>query len=155
MQILHVAVRDLESAEQLLKIAVDCGFRESGISGTRLGEDQSRFRAMVGIRTNIRLDVPIGHISQDVATVSASNEYLRYLCKLANDERMVANKRRLDRLYASIESYLLKFQSQMESKEDRKIRKRAEGLLRQQEMKRIEEKCIKENKEVDMYEILL
>ncbi|XP_058094324.1 tRNA wybutosine-synthesizing protein 2/3/4 isoform X2 [Magnolia sinica] len=82
--ILAVDCKEVASAQALVSSAISCGFRESGITSIHK-------RIMVAIRCSIRLEVPLGQISQ----LMVSPEYVRYLVGIAN-EKMMANRRRTD-----------------------------------------------------------
>ncbi|KAJ4828742.1 hypothetical protein Tsubulata_025157 [Turnera subulata] len=80
--IVAVECRDVEAASSLVALAVRSGFRESGI--TSAGK-----RVIVGIRSSIRMEVPLG----DSGSLLVSPDYVRFLVGLAN-EKMEANRKR-------------------------------------------------------------
>lgn len=82
--IVAVECRDAAAAAALVAVAVGAGFRESGITSLQR-------RAMVAIRSSIRMEVPIGLIDGLVV----SPEYIRYLVRIANC-KMESNKKRMD-----------------------------------------------------------
>lgn len=135
--ILHVKCRDLEMANSLYSAAMSCGFRESGIGTNNI----------VGIRISIKLDVPIGFLNEinQELTSFVSEDYLRIITKLSED-RFKENFKKLDALYKAIES-LNTMQSpisEVETKEERKIRKMKEGLARREEVRALKEQKKKE-----------
>ncbi|XVF40751.1 hypothetical protein PTKIN_Ptkin01aG0140400 [Pterospermum kingtungense] len=80
--IVAVECRDLKSAQNLVSLAIACGFRESGITSVSK-------RVIVGIRCSIRLEVPLG----DTQKIMVSKDYVKFLVELAN-EKMEANWKR-------------------------------------------------------------
>ncbi|KAK6932305.1 hypothetical protein RJ641_001929 [Dillenia turbinata] len=80
--ILAVECRDVDSADNLVRIAISSGFRESGITG--VGR-----RVIVGIRSSIRMEVPLGM----EGGVMVTEEYVRFLVSIANG-KMEENWRR-------------------------------------------------------------
>ncbi|XVE87787.1 hypothetical protein DITRI_Ditri19aG0016100 [Diplodiscus trichospermus] len=80
--IIAVECRDLSSAQNLVSLAIACGFRESGITSVSK-------RVIVGIRCSIRLEVPLG----DTQKIMVSKDYVRFLVEIAN-EKMEANRKR-------------------------------------------------------------
>lgn len=135
--ILHVKCRDLEMANKLYSAAMSCGFRESGIGTNNI----------VGIRISIKLDVPIGFLNEmNQELISfVSEDYLRIVTKLSED-RFKENFKKLDALYKAIESLntLQSPISEVETKEERKIRKMKEGLARREEVRALKEQKKKE-----------
>uniref|UniRef100_A0ACD5UZW0 Uncharacterized protein n=1 Tax=Avena sativa TaxID=4498 RepID=A0ACD5UZW0_AVESA len=82
--IVAVECRDVLAAASLVAAAIHAGFRESGITSLQR-------RAMVAIRSSIRMEVPLGLTDELVV----SPEYIRYLVSIANC-KMEANKKRMD-----------------------------------------------------------
>ncbi|KAK6283553.1 hypothetical protein POUND7_002505 [Theobroma cacao] len=80
--IIAVECRDLNSAQNLVSLAIACGFRESGITSVSK-------RVIVGIRCSIRMEVPLG----DTQKIMVSKDYVRFLVEVAN-EKMEANRQR-------------------------------------------------------------
>lgn len=93
---MHVEARSLEAAQKLLSVAVQSGFRNSGIS-------LSSKRTIVAIRCTLKLDVPIIY-NQDGSCL-LNNIYLEEITSIAN-EKMKANILLIDRLYADLTSHL-------------------------------------------------
>lgn len=125
--ILHVKCKSLDTAGSLYTAAMNTGFRESGI-GTNFN---------VAIRTSIRLDVPIGYYdpSDETLWLYVSQEYLAFLDKLSV-ERFRENFTKMNLLYKAIEQ-LDDTDSRVdtrETKEQRRERKRREGLARRDEI---------------------
>ncbi|GFH45407.1 hypothetical protein CTEN210_01881 [Chaetoceros tenuissimus] len=96
--LLHVAASNISRARQLLKIALDLGFRESGTVITPK-------RITVAIRSHsLSLTVPLASYGR----LRPDNTYLEELVSEAND-RFVSNEKKLDRLEKKIRETL--FQS--------------------------------------------
>jgi tRNA wybutosine-synthesizing protein 3 len=93
--IMHVQCCGLAEAKRLLQIALSCGYRESGIV---LGK-----KYMVHVRTTaFMLELPLAFGSE----MMVSEDYLRYLVKLAN-EKFVQNQQRTDKFFARLRETLL------------------------------------------------
>ncbi|OMO76800.1 tRNA transferase Trm5/Tyw2 [Corchorus capsularis] len=82
--IIAVECRELNSAQNLVSLAISCGFRESGITSVSK-------RVIVGIRCSIRMEVPLG----DTQKLMVSKDYVRFLVEVAN-EKMEANRKRTE-----------------------------------------------------------
>merc|ERR1712168_387655 len=74
--ILHLQSRTLEGAQEMLKVALGCGYRNSGLV---VGKKK---KFMVAVRSTHGLEVPL--VFGSVAGVS--DEYIRHLVALANDK---------------------------------------------------------------------
>lgn len=91
--ILAVECRHLAVANRLIQICRQAGFRESGVTGEK--------RFMVGVRSALRLEVPVA----DQGRVLVSSEYLRYLVDLAN-EKFLTNHQRIRMFHELIREHL-------------------------------------------------
>ena len=90
--ILHILCRDIHSAKLLLNIALECGYRESGIT---LGKGT---RVMLAIRTTaFGLEVPLAINSSSTLspTILFSNSILSLVIKEAN-KKLLLNFARID-----------------------------------------------------------
>ncbi|EMG48615.1 hypothetical protein G210_0789 [Candida maltosa Xu316] len=143
--ILHVKCRNEEMAQKLYILAMNNGFRESGIG--------NNFN--VAIRVNIKLDIPIGFQDVDSEDVNCfvDREYLKYITKISH-ERFTENFKKLDQLYKSIEQLIQEKDSSeagstkknkkknsdtWESPEARRERMIKEGLKRKEELQKLKE----------------
>ncbi|RCK59009.1 tRNA wybutosine-synthesizing protein 3 [Candida viswanathii] len=138
--ILHVKCRDETTAQRLYILAMNNGFRESGIG--------NNFN--VAIRINIKLDIPIGFTDAESEKLRCfvNKEYLEYIT-LISHERFRENFKKLDQLYGAVEKMMTeesngeagskKKNKYAESKEERRERMIREGLQRQQSMKKLKE----------------
>jgi tRNA wybutosine-synthesizing protein 3 len=111
----------LKQAQKLYQVAMNCGFRETGIGINNL----------VAIRISIKLDIPIGYLNVESQDVFVTEEYLNLVTKLSL-ERFKENEKKLKQLYDAIEVLNTTVEQHIETKEERRDRKRREGLERQQ-----------------------
>ncbi|KAK9456760.1 methyltransferase TYW3-domain-containing protein [Dipodascopsis uninucleata] len=121
--ILHIACRTPEAARALATAANTSGFRESGInsSGTN-----------VAVRSSaLRLDVPIAIASPHSISMIVSRAYVDMILKMAR-ERYDENIRRISRFVESFRRISVPpVCAPLETKDQRRERKRREGLERQ------------------------
>ncbi|KPI42343.1 tRNA wybutosine-synthesizing protein 3 [Cyphellophora attinorum] len=137
--ILHVLCATLDYAKPLLAAAINAGFRESGVQSLKaLDPDYDGDGVMVAIRTNgIVFESVIGLYDpcRDSAAAIVSEEYLA-MCTGIVGERFRWNEVRKERLVQEIvgamkRTRLAEGAKQIETKDDRRQRKRQEGLARQ------------------------
>ena len=95
--ILAAECRSLSDAQGLVRVARECGFRESGMiaSGGSLGAPG---RLLVSVRCSIRLEVPLTDESGRLIT---GESYVRHLCAAAN-KKFEANRARYGRLESAL-----------------------------------------------------
>jgi tRNA wybutosine-synthesizing protein 3 len=134
-QIIHVLCRDISSACTLLGVATQSGYRESGMSISASGTPQEKI--LVGIRTTaIRVDIPIAvYDDRVVRPLGLTRGYLNWLFHFL-DDKFQENERRKQALFISVQNQFTKTAPAVESKDDRRIRKRMEGLKLQAQSKR-------------------
>ncbi|KAK9319947.1 tRNA wybutosine-synthesizing protein [Lipomyces orientalis] len=121
--ILHILCADSETAQKFLGIALAAGFRESGYNGS-----------ILAVRCSLRIDAPVGYLSASGESIIplVDDNYLRTLMQMSI-ERFIENKRRTDRFFESVKrSFNLGVE--VETKEERRLRKRLEGLGRQRDL---------------------
>ncbi|XP_013369962.1 PREDICTED: tRNA wybutosine-synthesizing protein 3 homolog isoform X3 [Chinchilla lanigera] len=82
--VLHVQCRQLQDAQLLHSVAVDSGFRNSGITVGKKG------KTMLAVRSTHSLEVPLSHKGKLMVT----EEYIDFLLNIAN-QKMEENKRRI------------------------------------------------------------
>lgn len=143
-QILHILTASLEQAQTVLSAALQAGFRESGslnlISST--GEPAT---PMVAVRSmGLGLESLIGYEYENMQVCSVTEGHLRTLVELSN-ERFGENTKRISRFrtllkkLSSEETGEAKRKGQdgeeWEDPQIRRERKRAEGLMRSQQMR--------------------
>jgi tRNA wybutosine-synthesizing protein 3 len=92
--ILHVSCRGLEKAKTLLKVAIESGFKYSGIKA--ISKDNGK--VMVEIISTERMDVPLG--KDDMFFCGES--YMDYIIQKANST-LTRGKVKLKRLYYGLE----------------------------------------------------
>ncbi|XP_075280320.1 tRNA wybutosine-synthesizing protein 3 homolog isoform X2 [Opisthocomus hoazin] len=90
--VLHVLCRELQDAQLLHSVAIDSGFRNSGITVGRGG------KIVMAVRSTHCLEVPLSHNGK----LMVSEEYIEFLIHLAN-QKMEENRRRIDRFYKRLE----------------------------------------------------
>ncbi|KIX93623.1 uncharacterized protein Z520_10529 [Fonsecaea multimorphosa CBS 102226] len=154
--ILHVHCATLRHARPLLAAAVNAGFRESGVQSLRALEDIEHgvmvavrtaglaFETVVGFASTTRRDSPRESEGQsesqsEVMHRVVSEEYLA-LCAGVVNERFAWNVQRRERFRRELKRAMEKgglgsetkeARSRWEDKDDRRRRKREEGLERQ------------------------
>ncbi|XP_068963526.1 tRNA wybutosine-synthesizing protein 3 homolog isoform X1 [Petaurus breviceps papuanus] len=90
--VLHVQCRQLQDAQVLHSVAVDSGFRNSGITVGKRG------KTMLAVRSTHGLEVPLSHEGRLMVT----EEYIDFLLNVAN-QKMEENKRRIERFYSCLQ----------------------------------------------------
>jgi len=131
-KILHIQTLDLQTAHIILTAALSAGFRESGIMNPGLTEHSF---PMIAVRSNgLIMDSIIGVMNAPHPGIKmiVDEDYLKTMM-LISSLRFEDNKRRTDAFSGKIEQVLFN-QGQVptkESKGERKMRKREEGLRRQ------------------------
>uniref|UniRef100_A0A8B9R5H0 tRNA wybutosine-synthesizing protein 3 homolog n=1 Tax=Anas platyrhynchos TaxID=8839 RepID=A0A8B9R5H0_ANAPL len=84
--VLHVLCRELQDAQLLHSVAIDSGFKNSGITVGRGG------KIMMAVRSTHCLEVPLSHMGK----LMVSEEYIEFLIHVAN-RKMEENTKRIDR----------------------------------------------------------
>uniref|UniRef100_A0A663M0L9 tRNA wybutosine-synthesizing protein 3 homolog n=1 Tax=Athene cunicularia TaxID=194338 RepID=A0A663M0L9_ATHCN len=87
--VLHVLCEELQDAQLLHSVAVNSGFRNSGITVGKGG------KIMMAVRSTHCLEVPLSHKGK----LMVSEEYIEFLIHVAN-QKMEENIRRIDRFLA-------------------------------------------------------
>ncbi|XP_016072302.1 PREDICTED: tRNA wybutosine-synthesizing protein 3 homolog isoform X1 [Miniopterus natalensis] len=93
--VLHVQCRQLQDAQLLHSVAIDSGFRNSGITVGKRG------KTMLAVRSTHGLEVPLSHKGKLMVT----EEYIDFLLKIAN-QKMEENKKRIERFYSCLQCAL-------------------------------------------------
>ncbi|PNJ71887.1 TYW3 isoform 5 [Pongo abelii] len=83
--VLHVQCRQLQDAQILHSVAIDAGFRNSGITVGKRG------KTMLAVRSTHGLEVPLSHKGKLMVT----EEYIDFLLNVAN-QKMEENKKRIE-----------------------------------------------------------
>ncbi|NXE25288.1 TYW3 protein, partial [Ardeotis kori] len=74
--VLHVLCQELQDAQLLHSVAIDSGFRNSGITVGRGG------KIMMAVRSTLCLEVPLSHKGK----LMVSEEYIEFLICVANQK---------------------------------------------------------------------
>lgn len=90
--VLHVLCQELQDAQLLHSVAINSGFKNSGITVGRGG------KIMMAVRSTHCLEVPLSHKGK----LMVSEEYIEFLIHVAN-RKMEENTRRIDRFYKRLE----------------------------------------------------
>ncbi|XP_035527440.1 tRNA wybutosine-synthesizing protein 3 homolog [Morone saxatilis] len=93
--VLHVQCRRLEDAQLMHSVAINSGFRNSGLTVSKTGKIISAVRSTHG------LEVPLSHEGK----LLVEHEYIHFLAQIAN-EKMEENLRRIHRFYQNLQSAL-------------------------------------------------
>ncbi|MGB2727098.1 MAG: hypothetical protein WBD09_01300 [Halobacteriota archaeon] len=78
--ILHVACRSLEKAKTLLRIAIESGFKYSGIKAISNSNSKDNGKVVVEIMSTERMDVPLGKDG----VMFCSESYMAFILSKAN-----------------------------------------------------------------------
>ncbi|KAF7222896.1 tRNA wybutosine-synthesizing protein 3 homolog isoform X2 [Nothobranchius furzeri] len=93
--VLHVQCRRLEDAQLLHSVAVNSGFRNSGLTVGKMGKIISAVRSTHG------LEVPLTHNGK----LLVDHQYIHFLTQTAN-QKMEENLKRIHRFYQNLQSAL-------------------------------------------------
>ncbi|XP_063076157.1 tRNA wybutosine-synthesizing protein 3 homolog [Engraulis encrasicolus] len=93
--VLHVQCKDITSARLLLSVAVQSGFRNSGVS---IGK---RDKIILAVRSTHCLEVPLSHTGE----IMVNEKYIHFLVQAAN-QKMTENLHRIKRFYAGVQAAL-------------------------------------------------
>ncbi|KAI9293255.1 hypothetical protein K502DRAFT_325414 [Neoconidiobolus thromboides FSU 785] len=148
--VLHVQARDTSSGKELLETSLALGFRNSGLILSNKG------RCLVGIRSAAKLDVPIARVTEEnedgtlKAELLVTPAYLTMLLRIGN-HRFDLNFDHMKRYKLALEKNLFNTKSknkkEYESKEERRNRKRLEGLEIQKNKLAEKEEIVKKSLE--------
>ena len=130
----------LHHAQPILAAAINAGFRESGVQSLKNLDDANAF-PMIAIRSSgLALESIMGACSSNVSDEDGkveslvSEDYLLMLLKLAN-ERFKINSERMQRFESDLFGRGAANGSQWEDADVRKVRKRMEGLKKQNQLR--------------------
>ncbi|KAB5535916.1 hypothetical protein PHYPO_G00123410 [Pangasianodon hypophthalmus] len=93
--VLHVQCKRLEDAQLLHSVAINSGFRNSGVTVGKKG------KIIMAVRSTHCLEVPLSHKGK----VLISEEYIAFLVGVANN-KMDENLKRIERFYGCLRSAL-------------------------------------------------
>ena len=95
--ILHIICRTFESAKVLLNIALECGYRNSGLVISNQG------KITLAVRSTHALEVPLVMGRR----LCVDQDYITQIVSIAN-EKMTANKTKIDKFSSCVEKKLKK-----------------------------------------------
>ncbi|XP_041848947.1 tRNA wybutosine-synthesizing protein 3 homolog [Melanotaenia boesemani] len=93
--VLHVQCRKLEDAQLMHSVAVNSGFRNSGITVGKTG------KIITAVRSTHGLEVPLSHDGK----LLVEQDYIHFLSQTAN-QKMEENLRRIHRFYQNLQAAL-------------------------------------------------
>lgn len=93
--VLHVQCRELKDAQLVHSVAVNSGFRNSGLTVGKTG------KILTAVRSTHGMEVPLSRNG----VLLVDHEYVRFLAQIAN-EKMEENLRRIQRFYQNLQSAL-------------------------------------------------
>ncbi|KAI4163516.1 MAG: hypothetical protein LQ342_002788 [Letrouitia transgressa] len=145
--ILHILTASLHHARPLLSAAIASGFRESGIQSLKNLDDSHAFPMLAVRSAGLSFESIIGFViessencdkadgEEDTIKSLVSEEYLEMLLELAN-ERFEANWERILRFEGALFGDSKGKKEKWEDEEERRDRKRFEGLRRKEDASR-------------------
>uniref|UniRef100_A0A4W5M858 tRNA wybutosine-synthesizing protein 3 homolog n=1 Tax=Hucho hucho TaxID=62062 RepID=A0A4W5M858_9TELE len=105
--VLHVQCRQLEHAQLLHSLAINSGFRNSGLTVDKKG------KIITAVRGTHGLDVPLSHKGQ----VLVKEDYIYFLVEVAN-QKMEENVKQIERFYEWLQSALQPAEPQSPSRQE-------------------------------------
>ncbi|XP_008333013.1 tRNA wybutosine-synthesizing protein 3 homolog [Cynoglossus semilaevis] len=105
--VLHVQCRKLEDAQLVHSVAINSGFRNSGLTVGKTG------KIIMAVRSTHGLEVPLSHEGK----LLVGQDYLHFLAQLAN-QKMEENLRRINRFYQNLQSALTTEKLQLQDPPD-------------------------------------
>ncbi|CAJ1087359.1 tRNA wybutosine-synthesizing protein 3 homolog [Xyrichtys novacula] len=99
--VLHVQCRQLKDAQLLHSVAVNSGFRNSGLTVSKTG------KILMAVRSTHGMEVPL----TNNGILMVDHEYIHFLTKIAN-QKMEENLRRIQRFHQNFQSAMSRGQVQ-------------------------------------------
>ncbi|XP_072220389.1 tRNA wybutosine-synthesizing protein 3 homolog [Leuresthes tenuis] len=93
--VLHIQCQRLEDAQLMHSVAINSGFRNSGLTVNKKG------KIITAVRSTHCLEVPLSHDGK----LLVEHEYIHFLTQIAN-QKMEENFRRLQRFYQNLQAAL-------------------------------------------------
>ncbi|XP_031734535.1 tRNA wybutosine-synthesizing protein 3 homolog [Anarrhichthys ocellatus] len=93
--VLHVQCLRLDDAQLMHSVAINSGFRNSGLTVSKTG------KIITAVRSTHCLEVPLSHEGK----LLVEHEYIHFLTRIAN-QKMEENLRRIHRFYQNLQSAL-------------------------------------------------
>ncbi|KAL0965936.1 hypothetical protein UPYG_G00288180 [Umbra pygmaea] len=94
--LLHIQCRQIEDGQLLYSVAVNSGFRNSGLTVGKKG------KIIMAVRSTHGLEVPLSHKGQ----VLVNQDYIHFLVEVAN-QKMDENLKRIERFHGYLQSALI------------------------------------------------
>lgn len=138
--VLHVQCRQLQDAQILHSVAIDSGFRNSGITVGKRG------KTMLAVRSTHGLEVPLSHKGKLMVT----EDYIDFLLKIAN-QKMEENKNRIERFYSCLQ-HALERQTIIKSYPKEKVNEKinAYSPKKKRNREKARDKCITEENDKEL-----
>uniref|UniRef100_A0A8D0QQJ7 tRNA wybutosine-synthesizing protein 3 homolog n=2 Tax=Sus scrofa TaxID=9823 RepID=A0A8D0QQJ7_PIG len=114
-------------------VAIDSGFRNSGITVGKRG------KTMLAVRSTHGLEVPLSHKGKLMVT----EEYIDFLLKIAN-HKMEENKKRIERFYNCLQLALEKETTTTNSHPKEKIKEKNNSYKKKSNPGKAHDKCVTE-----------
>uniref|UniRef100_A0A8D2C3Z5 tRNA wybutosine-synthesizing protein 3 homolog n=1 Tax=Sus scrofa TaxID=9823 RepID=A0A8D2C3Z5_PIG len=114
-------------------VAIDSGFRNSGITVGKRG------KTMLAVRSTHGLEVPLSHKGKLMVT----EEYIDFLLKIAN-HKMEDNKKRIERFYNCLQLALEKETTTTNSHPKEKIKEKNNSYKKKSNPGKAHDKCVTE-----------
>uniref|UniRef100_A0A8D1D773 tRNA wybutosine-synthesizing protein 3 homolog n=1 Tax=Sus scrofa TaxID=9823 RepID=A0A8D1D773_PIG len=114
-------------------VAIDSGFRNSGITVGKRG------KTMLAVRSTHGLEVPLSHKGKLMVT----EEYIDFLLKIAN-HKMEENKKRIERFYNCLQLALEKETTTTNSHPKEKIKEKNNSYKKKSNPGKVHDKCVTE-----------
>ncbi|KAI7904146.1 methyltransferase TYW3-domain-containing protein [Cokeromyces recurvatus] len=139
--ILHIEASSQEKAMHLVSLANQVGYQNSGITPSR--------RHMLAIRSTLKIDTPIGYVKDNTIHCLVEPSYLILLFEMSNI-KFEQNLRRMKIFEDAMKVELEKANSEKdikewETREERRERKKKEGLAKRMAIEKEKKKEKKEN----------
>ncbi|KAM4551351.1 tRNA wybutosine-synthesizing protein 3 homolog isoform 2-T2 [Odontesthes bonariensis] len=93
--VLHIQCQKLEDAQLMHSVAINSGFKNSGLTVNKKG------KIITAVRSTHCLEVPLSHDGK----LLVEHEYIHFLTQIAN-QKMEENFRRLQRFYQNLQTAL-------------------------------------------------
>lgn len=137
--ILHIQCASLAHARPLLSAAINAGFRESGVQSLRILDDPEA-GVMLAVRTaGLTFETVVGCLGEQGLQRMVTEDYLAMCAEVVN-QRFRWNSERKERLTKEIKMAMQRQVAEetrihaWEDKDERRRRKREQGLLRQKQL---------------------
>ncbi|ORY97935.1 methyltransferase TYW3-domain-containing protein [Syncephalastrum racemosum] len=147
--ILHVEAATAEACMRLNNLAYQAGYQNSGITPSR--------RHMLAIRSTHKIDTPIAYLDNDGSIRCLVDPTYLYTLVLMSNDKFTSNQNRMKAFEQIMEKEVQQHTIEVntETKEQRRERKRREGMARQQFKQPKKESHPIEDPNVDLTQLAL